>query len=487
MNDVLNVSFPRCAVCETDWYDPGGDKDETNSKPAAEGSNTKRQRPSHTYLLPMPPCQCTTRLALPPLPPAVFASQEFRDPEGILSQVNTHVFNHLALCKSCLEMRIETTGHVLKHDYKQDDVENGQRSVKFSVELACTHCHRKFMSRVVERILESAGDAKGSGSGASGKKGEGEANWFECVEATIRLVGFAKREMRRESRRQCQSKLSQGSGDNQSEGFWEQHRDAFTGGDDSDSCYSFSGDESDGANTAKGPRRLEMKSGELQKDLMRKDPKFRQQVEDEEFVKKLLEEEGDQRQRAAVGAHNMPDGSQDVINQLLEEDRKVAEEKEARDRKDREMALKLQKEYDKQNPKIEPVKTRSKRPRPSILDALQKSAKKAAKKPSRERSPVVDLVDDDSEGNARADLKSPPEESPSKSPESSDAEKKPRARKADVPVDESDESDEEEDAVQEVMRMGFSRASAERSLKDAKGNVQLAVSMLLSETTDREG
>ena len=108
---ALNISFPRCSICCTGWYDPveeakddGGvlsndDSQAGEFKPPANEvhftstdgnfgnhsnlpsfrndvaslteSNRKRKRrrrPLHWNLFPMPKCQCITRLAVPPLP-----------------------------------------------------------------------------------------------------------------------------------------------------------------------------------------------------------------------------------------------------------------------------------------------------------------------------------------------------------------------------------------------------------------------------------
>ena len=43
------------------------------------------------------------------------------------------------------------------------------------------------------------------------------------------------------------------------------------------------------------------------------------------------------------------------------------------------------------------------------------------------------------------------------------------------------------ESIEEILAMGFSEASARRCLKNANGNVQLAVSMLLSEALEAGG
>ena len=159
VKEVLKVSFPRCSVCKTDWYDATiqdeGNNDATTDdldrKPAAaDKSNNDRKRkqhrhrPSHYNLLPMPECGCTTRLALPHgMSSAIFADDNDNDcckeggkddPVKILSQISTHSFPNLAICKVCLQKRIDASNEITVHDYRQEHIVNGQRNVRFTVE-----------------------------------------------------------------------------------------------------------------------------------------------------------------------------------------------------------------------------------------------------------------------------------------------------------------------------------------------------------------
>ena len=462
IKNVLDISFPRCSVCQTEWFgrqidDVDGDDNKEDEKlPSLTSSDYRKRKHQHTRhretLFPMPKCGCSTRLALPHnLQSAIFSSSHEctgEHPMEVLSKVQTHTFPNLAICGSCLKCRIKTSEEVLEHDYRQQHIPNGQQNVKFTVNPNCVQCKQKFMPRVLERLLQSEGAKPEKKKGGNKKKkGEPDVNWYDAVDTTIQLVGWAKCESYRERRkfRQCKraKKMNhiscvEGGGDNNNEQkieCWWKNQNGFTGGDtgSSDECYSLPsdssvGDDSDDDNypkRRKGVHRVAAKSGEICQELMQKDPKFRQEVEDAQVVKKLLEEENERLKEA-----------------------------EARAKRDHEMAMKLQAELDKQaNQSIEPIKTRRSKNNPIASDPFSRasaSAKKKGRKKSSEHQ--------QSQSSAAAS-----------------------AARAQTNHDTSTRT--EDDDINRLVSMGFTEASSRRCLKDAKGNLESAVKMLLSEVS----
>ena len=454
IQEVLNISFPRCSVCKTGWYDSNANEG-SNADCSAGGIKRKRHcdRPSHLNLFPMPQCGCTTRLALPQLPHTVFSSEECKDPLNVLSHVTTHSFPNLAICKSCLPKRIAASKEVTEHDYRMSHVENGQRNVKFTVEPDCVQCKRKFMGRVLEKLLESEGGPKINDSGGRGKKrGKSDANWWDAVEATIQLVGWAKRDQRRERKKMRQHKrggkmnLEAGRNQQKNSCYWKNH-DGFTGGDgSSDECYSLSSDSDDewqsddDSPRTRGPHRVEVKSGELEEELMQKDPKFKQEVEDRRWLEQLAREEEDKKRAA-----------------------------EARDL---ELAMKLDEEF---NPKAT-TRSKSKSPFPSGVKRVSSgSAKKfSSKQPSARKQGKLSWGGASGAASSKSSIRKTtgPEDKKSSLPAAS------TPKHADETID--------DEAVNTMVAMGFSKASAQRCLKDANGDFDLAVSMILKAASERD-
>ena len=461
IKNVLDISFPRCSVCQTEWFsrqieDDGNNEDE--KLPSLTSSDYRKRKHQHTRhretLFPMPKCGCSTRLALPHnLQSAIFSSSNestSEHPIEVLSKVQTHTFPNLAICGSCLKCRIKTSEEVLEHDYRQQHIPNGQQNVKFTVNPNCVQCKQKFMPRVLERLLQSEEGAKPEKKKESNKKKKGEdVNWYDAVDTTIQLVGWAKCESYRERRKLRQYKRAkkmnhiscvEGGGDNNNEQkieCWWNNQNGFTGGDtgSSDECYSLPsdssvGDDSDDDNYSKrrkGVHRLAAKKGEICQELMQKDPKFRQEVEDAQVVKKLLEEENERLKEA-----------------------------EARAKRDHEMAMKLQAELDKQTKQsIEPIKTRRSKNNPIASDPFSHasaSAKKKGEKKSKHQQT-------EPQSTAIAS-----------------------AARAQTNHDTSTRN--EDDDINHLLSMGFTEASSRRCLKDAQGDIERAVKMLLSGNND---
>ena len=465
VEDVLGLSFPRCCICETGWYDAIQEKDDEQSESTARKRKRNRCRPSHDMLLPMPLCQCVTKLAIPvSVPCNIYSEKECSDPTSTLSQIKTLSFPNLAICKICLQHRIKASSEVTVHDYRQEHIPNGQQNVKFTVEPDCVQCKRKFMGRVLEKLLASNGESCPPRAVAG--KGKTNVKWADAIKSTIDVVGWVKRESRRDRRNRRRKQRTDNTttleNNDQQKSLWETHN--CDGNGSSDDCYSCSSDESsddEEMNTRRNePHRVESESGELAKYLAEKDPKFKQAMEDEQFVKKLAEEEEKERQRA------------------LEERAKA----------DHEMAMKLQSEFEKNDKKIASKTERRKtRQRSPIVEAMKKASA------TNERSPAQTSI-----GKKVAQETSVASRTPVSNGTSAIREKKIGAASAKKSQDaannpattnekEGDDDDDDDNAskkIREIVNMGFSSDAARRCLKDSDGNVEVAVSMLLSEASE---
>jgi len=498
VKNVLSLSFPRCSVCDTDWYNYKEDAEDedtkmppkiaaTESRKRKRNTSTTRQRPSHYTLYPMPKCQCSTRLAVPhninlPIPPASSSKDTNKNneetPTNTLSKISTHTFSNLAMCKCCLQKSLQTSNEVITHDYRQSHIKDGQPDVKFTVDTKCTICKQKFLPRQLMRFLseQERGEKK---SGVTKKKGKTDINWYDAVEATIKLVGWGKKHQRRE-RKQSRKKrakmtnVNDNDDDEKRDTWWIDH-DGFTGGGgnySSDDCYSYSSDDDDSDDDdddinycshkrSSNVHRISTKKGELLNELLSKDPKLKQELEDVPYAKQLQDEE--EKRRLAV---------------------------EAQEKKDREFAEKMQKEMQQEideqekkrkTEKKEPAKTKGARRKSSPIDnpifnAWSASAKK--KKKAMKKSPLKQQQLDECLLQQNSSAKK--QQSMNSIAESTEVQHEETVPSSSAAASTST-TNQLEDSVQTIVAMGFNNEEAARQcLNDADGNVQRAITMLLS-------
>jgi len=494
VKNVLSLSFPRCSVCDTDWYNYKEGEEEDTKMPAKttesrkrkrNTSTTTRQRPSHYTLYPMPKCQCSTRLAVPhninlQLPPASRMHEDTNNntnkesPTNILSKIATHTFSNLAMCKCCLQKSLQTSNEVITHDYRQSHIKDGQPDVKFTVDTKCTICKQKFLPRQLMRFLseQERGEKKSSVT-TKKKKGKSDINWYDAVEATIKLVGWGKKHQRRERKksRKKRAKMASNLNDNDDEkrdAWWTNH--GFTGGGgnySSDDCYSYSSDDNDSDDDdinyshkrSSNVHRISTKKGELLNELLSKDPKLKQELDDAPYAKKLQDEE--EKRRLAV---------------------------EAQEEKDRVFAKKMQQEMQqeideqekkrKKTEKKESAKTRGDRRKSSPIDnpifnAWSASAKK---KKAMKKSPLKQQQLDECLLPQTSGAKK--QQSMNDSGRSKEDQHEQTVPSSSAAA--SNSTNQTEDSVRTIVAMGFNEEAARQCLNDADGNVQRAITMLLS-------
>lgn len=371
---TLAITFPRCSICHTEWFAASEDPSIPREK--------KKQPPSAENLLPMPICKCTTRLAIPPLPPRISFTDdsESRSESDImltLSEISSHQFNHLALCRGCLEKRIATTNEVQEHEY-HDNRPNGQPNVSFSLDVKCVQCQQKFLIRPLQRLLEqgrkqSPYKSTTANEGRGRNRSKKSIDWFDAVEATINLVKWVKMERRKGKKRARTEKREMNAASHlentdstKEKGWWKKYGCCSADGyGSSDACYSdyCSSDEyslSDECRPSK-KRGPELEKGELLDELKRKDPKFRLEKEDEEYVKTFIDNEEEEWKK-------MEEKDQKLAQQLLKQE---DEEMKETERRDRELAEKLQSDS-----VVTPMRTRSRKlpdgVSSTIVDALKR-------------------------------------------------------------------------------------------------------------------
>lgn len=384
IEEVLNLSFPRCSCCKTEWYQILNDDDDINNQldKGTMKRSTKRRssRPSHLDLLQMPRCDCTTRLVQPPLPFEFdynkTSSFNGLNNNDLLSRIQIVSFPSLPICRICLTRRIAASQEVTVHDYRMGHIVNGQQDVRFTVELCCVQCKRKFSVRSLERLLNNNNnndhDVEQKKKKLKKSSSSDVDNWQDGVDATIRLIGWAKCGLRRDERlrrRRCSNSNNNNNSYCYNSSFWKDMHGSFTGGDDncsSDECFSLSSSDDsendddycdDGVSTSHsattttkqtrgGPRRVELKSGELMKELLAKDPLYRQEREDEECVKRLLEEEEKELRRAsAARSRDDEELAKRLLDDEEEERRRLLEQ---RSRQDEELAKRILEEEEEE-------------------------------------------------------------------------------------------------------------------------------------------
>lgn len=426
--EVLELKFPRCCVCGVDWYSYDADNEDEDRKPSASGFRT-----SPTKLYPLPQCQCNIKLSVPfskEVQSTICSATDHihYSPQDIIGDIHVHKFKHLAVCRPCLEKKIETSEEVLTKDYQQNDVENGQRDVKFSIPLKCDFCSQKFMKRKVEPSkLEEQGKQL-IGVGGRKKGSRKDLTWFDSVSSTIRLVGWMKRQKRR-ARREDRSSTGSGEDKRTPRNWWKESgcsQDTCS----SDECYSLSSDDSDSDSGKDQTRRQIAQQGELSEYYRQEMHKYQskrkqQEQEDEEVAKKLFAEL---------------------------EPAEVNEEKLKQEQADLELAKKWQEEEEK-------AKT---------TQAQQDAKRKADSQPIETFFSKQSKTEQTSPAAAENDTNS---------------------TEAAVAITASIDLTEEEDLdpnLSVLMEMGYTRQTSEEYLKHANNDVNLAASMLLSAAADHE-
>ena len=341
---LLSLENPTCQICAEDMEELNhcsADEDATAGGPA------KVQGKVQVRLVPMPHCQCRTILASVhvrpsdlPLPPtddatndettddaatATFLEQLLYSQPCLSSAAKTTnttntankrmgvftprhpptcTLTHRQTCTTCLPQWTQSSNDVQKYTYNDDPDGN---EMCFTNEVKCTGCGRVFAKRTVERLMGRWGGG-GGGSSCGESKEKEEDEWTKCVENTAQVVRWAD-SIRAWAKRELTRANNTSDNNNPEDDIpnWEQQltpqqshlRSILLSIVQSDTSPSL----------VDGVHRQEVQHGEMKRELMQRDPKFAQEVQDMEYVRQLAEEEerarADEERRRAEADERM--------------------------------------------------------------------------------------------------------------------------------------------------------------------------------------
>lgn len=333
---LLTIKFPRCSVCELGWFDVYDDDGDNIIVQDASNSNYDQLLRKCKELLPLPYCNCTTTLlTTSDRFDNLFSGTELnrilqqteRMDEGQIMTLLTNKFcmkecfrkcTNTAMCSECINSFVTSSNDVIEHDYMSET----QPNVKFSVGGKCPCCRKKFSARSLNALV-------GKGKKSSSQEIE-MVEWTSNVKNTIQFVGFAKK-----LKSIIRSKLS-----NDEEA---SHFDASSNSstciqkqmlkkwmDDteehlSDECYS----DCEVVEPTKRPLTagyIAPAAGELKQDLLQKDPLFRQECEDLEYIKQLSSTKEGRRELGIEGP--APKQRKTEVETQMKKDERMARELE---------------------------------------------------------------------------------------------------------------------------------------------------------------
>ena len=266
-------------------------------------------------LIALPQCKCTTVLASTyvhtsdlPVPPgentasssdsiSLFLSRLIQSQpcatKGFTARKQPlRTFKKVAMCRPCLSSWAVSSDDVETYDYNGDP----NNKTKFSVEVKCPQCKTLVTRRAIQNLLGNSGRGHASSSAAASARGSNchktDDEWTQCVNNTIKVVSWAdqlKKWVKKELQLSHDEDDATPSSDQLSkEG--KRLRDALVS--------AVQGSES---NDIQAVHRHEVERYEIRGELMARDPKFKQAVEDEEaaraYNEQIMEEEKEERRQ----------------------------------------------------------------------------------------------------------------------------------------------------------------------------------------------
>ena len=430
---LLSLRLPRCCVCDLDWFEDD-DNDNGDEGPIEDKMSEEYLLVKCKKLIPLPRCKCSTTFFQGTISMSTplnvnnvqnymngddndddahnhISSKELQHiinlaqanpnkKETDLDQIatllvnkfchaeNLKVYHKKAMCQDCIKPFVSTSDDVIEHDYKSDT----QPNVHFSVGGKCTCCRTKFSARSLSALVLGAGSKSTSTSRNQNAELE-MAQWVEHVKSTVQFVRFTKM-LKSILRSKKKSASASASEHHQNEDNvknrevmerWlddteEYQSDAYF----SDFCMEESSiytgsinDEARGAksHSNKRPRIVSPAEGEIMQDLMNKDPKFRQELEDQEFIKRMSKTEEGRRMLGIEGEEGLELGAAAARRVIQRQSKEELEQDErlAREIRNREKSIQSMRIRGKLKPKPKP---RTKAP---ILEYFSKVVKEAVK------------------------------------------------------------------------------------------------------------
>jgi hypothetical protein len=484
----LELRIPRCAACSTEWCGKKSQREKKwNVELTRKCDAASVQALSFGELLLLPQCGCTHL--------KMVSSAPFRDgsynnfflkfeqtlQERLHFQVNeldaiSDTLNHTlakdssspvlssiktlahnVMCKPCLERFLKAS--------EQVETQEGT-STPFSTALNCPTCRRRYMSRELNNLLKEPSRIMPvllSSTNKNHSKGRDLVSFEQYLNSTIQTVLFWKH-IRKVVKRAIKTRQKNHRDFPPSD--WEPFYTGYV--HSSDSCFSSNDDDLDSVisdkDTHSCPFHLEMKPGELQQELMKKDSKYRQEVENEKLILSMSLTD-------LFGPN--PDEARDIdYAQYLELQTATEEKISFQIQQDRILAEQLQQEVGlvSENEKLGQVDKQ----RHSYDPSLHTTDKKRRKMSDSDKN----TWGDGSIGKKRHVSKKYSQTTlPSQGEKSSIQQK---------PMEENSVGEDMNESLKLLIDMGFSRMACECTLRDANCNVDLAVSMLLSEQSLKE-
>ena len=296
---LLGIEFPRCAVCELDWF--LDDEDDDPEK-------------KHFKLIPMPSCKCSTTLIYEPLD---FKFSTLPEPSNLGTELvqryciseKVKKYNRKGMCKCCLATFVKTADDVIEHDYKSET----QPNQKFSVGGRCVICHQRFTPRSLATL---------NGNGNQTKEMQ---EWFSSIKNTMDWIHYRKKLYRQLKLKNYDTQLFQEYPPLVS---WLETTD----GNDSDGCFSEDECKELLVRSENQVRRngvIAPENGEIKRHLLEKDPLFKQECEDYEYIRTMSQtKEG--RIELGIESNDDSDGSEQLkrdemmARQLQEMERRIS-------------------------------------------------------------------------------------------------------------------------------------------------------------------
>lgn len=340
-----NLKFPRCCVCDLGWFEElleNDDDDDDDHVVVQEEEYKLLMTTRCKNLIPLPRCSCTTTLLTNDIGPNnsnyKFTGDEYthlleearsrkdgthvhwwyshireRLVETYCYQDNFQKYNHTAMCKQCLYTFVSSSEDVIEHDYMSET----QPNMKFSVGGKCPCCRRKFTARSLNSLVQSVKKKEeegeedhnengcSGGGGGGGRDGRMMEQWVEHNVNTILFLKFAKQLKKILASSEATAVGGTTKNDMLSQQCTKQPSldimERWIHDEEehlSDDCFSDHEMMMDGGSLAacsrsgKHQRRVGVRiippdEGEIRKHLLEKDPKFRQECEDLEYIQQM--------------------------------------------------------------------------------------------------------------------------------------------------------------------------------------------------------
>jgi hypothetical protein len=338
---LQTLKFPRCCVCDLGWFEEyllADDVVVTESRTVNEDDLLVTKCKD---LIPLPRCSCTTTLMT-----NAFTSEEYKQfleqstsnsighhnyslicellLEKFCYQDNFQKYYNTAMCKQCLYAFVSSSEDVIEHDYMSET----QPNIKFSVGGKCPCCRRKFTARSLHSLVQSI---KKDGDNHKGGNAGMMLEWVQHNANTIKFIKFAKKLKRILVSSAGTAKTNTATTAQECGQVVLDIMDRWIHDTEehlSDDCFSDHEMESvticpalEKNQRRGGIRIIAPDAGEIRKDLLEKDPKFRQECEDLEYIQKMSSTaEG----RRALGIESPPRKCKVPNNKQLEQDEQFA-------------------------------------------------------------------------------------------------------------------------------------------------------------------